>query len=75
MNITARLTALERKAATLFQGKQLVTVIFRDGRRERIPAADVIDLFAGPVGQLADVIGTDTAGSGQLVSLLRGMLE
>ena len=71
-----RLRNLRARAEALRGGEPCVTVVFADGTRRVMPAADVIPLLqedAEPA--VADILGRDTPRSGRLVELLWGLVH
>ncbi|MBE7008419.1 MAG: hypothetical protein E7422_04640 [Ruminococcaceae bacterium] len=71
-----RLVELEKRAAALLNGVGLVTVSFDNGTMRKIRLADVIPLLVdGGELTVTDVTGDTGTGNGQLLELLRGLLE
>ena len=73
---TEKLKQLERRAAALADGRQLVTVTFSDGSRRKMQLADTIPLLqVNKSGmRIVNIIGDGGPGSGMLAELLRGLL-
>ena len=72
-----RLKQIERRAAALTNGASFVTVTFTSGQRRTMRMVDVIDHMkdGGDELRIVDVEGDVGGGNGQLVELLRGLLE
>ena len=71
-----RLGELEKRARALTDGRQLVTAVFADGTRRRLPLPGCIPLLRdGAVPALTDIDGDAPEGSGILLELLRGLIE
>ena len=71
---TTKLERLERRVDAI-QGESIVTVVFTDGTRRRVPLPDVPCLLIGDPCPVADVIGQAGKGDGMLLELIKGLLE
>ena len=73
---TEKLKQLERRAAALADGRQLVEVHFSNGARRLMRLPDVIPLLQDGGELIVTAIeGDGGPGSGQLAELLRGLID
>ena len=73
---TEKLRELERRAAALADGRQLVTACFSTGQRRTMRLPDVIGYMQDcAVPRVVDIEGEAPQGSRQLLELLRGLIN
>ena len=70
-----RLDKLEKRVQALLDDQAFVVVTFADRSRRTMRLVDVIDLLDGSGPRVVEVLGEDRAGNGQLLGLIRGLVE